>query len=392
MTALFTKGHIEVLIGTTSLLGEGWDAPAINTLVLASYVGSFVMSNQMRGRAIRVHAKNPDKVASVWHLACIDPTVADGGEDLDKLYKRFEAFCGVSLDGQPYIENGVDRFAIPKEHLNKNRLNTQMFSLASQRQEVKNRWSIAIAKGNILVRELKLNLDTLRSRSGQKKMYYKDVVKYTFIEVATLVTFTLPELFFKNIGAFLSRGALYFFYAILSGLVILFLPKTYKAIVLYIKYGRIDKQLYKIGQALLKTMRDKHQITTPVSQIQLRIEKFDTGEVSCFISGATAKEELLFVNNLEEIVERINNPRYMIEQSGWLQRKFGFSNYFAVPSVFAERKQDALLFFKYWKIYKGSAKLIFTRNSEGRKKLLKARFHYLNIEGGFKTKTAAIWK
>lgn len=392
MTELFEKGHIEVLIGTTSLLGEGWDAPAINTLVLASYVGSFVMSNQMRGRAIRVLAKNPDKVASVWHLGCIDPTVADGGEDIKKLYKRFEAFCGVSLTGNPFIENGVDRFAIPKEHLDKDPLNTQMFSFAAKRQEVKNRWDIAIAKGNILVRELKLNLENLKGRSGQKKVYYKDVVKYTFIELVTLATFTLPELFFKNLGTFLSRGALYFFYAILSGLAILFLPKTYKAIVLYIKYGRIDKQLYKIGQALLKTMYDKHQITTPISHIQLQIEKFDTGEVSCFIYGATAKEELLFVNNMEEIIKRIDNPRYMIAQSGWLQRKFGFSNYFAVPAAFAERKEDALLFFKYWKTYKGPANLIFTRNPEGRKKLLKARFHYLNTEGGFKTKTAAIWK
>ena len=392
MTTLFTKGHIEVLIGTTSLLGEGWDAPAINTLVLASYVGSFVMSNQMRGRAIRVHAKEPDKVASVWHLACIDPTIADGGEDLDKLYKRFEAFCGISLQGTPFIENGVDRFAIPNEHLNKDRLNERMLSLAAQRHEVKNRWDVAIAKGNILVRELKLNLDNLTQRSGQKKVYYKDVVKYSFIQLITVATFTLPELFFKNIFTFLSRGALYFFYAILSGLAILFLPKTYKALVLYVKYGRIDKQLYKIGQALLKTMRDKQQITTPVSEIELCIEKFDTGEVSCFISGATAKEESLFVNNLEEIVQRIDNPRYMIAQSGWLQRKFGFSNYFAVPSVFAERKEDAMLFFKYWKTYKGSAKLIFTRNPEGRKRLLKARFHYLNTEGGFKTKTAAIWK
>ena len=82
-------------------------------------------------------------------------------------------------------------------------------------------------------------------------------------------------------------------------------------------------------------MYDKHQIITPISHIQLQIEKFDTGEVSCFIYGATAKEELLFVNNLEEIVERIDSPRYMIAQSGWLQRKFGFSNYFAVPAVFA---------------------------------------------------------
>ena len=53
-----------------ALLGEGWDAPCINTLVLASSVGSFMLSNQMRGRAIRVDSAQPQKTANIWHLVC----------------------------------------------------------------------------------------------------------------------------------------------------------------------------------------------------------------------------------------------------------------------------------------------------------------------------------
>ncbi len=44
VTELFQAGAIKILIGTKSLLGEGWDAPAMNTLILASYVGFFVSS------------------------------------------------------------------------------------------------------------------------------------------------------------------------------------------------------------------------------------------------------------------------------------------------------------------------------------------------------------
>ena len=51
ITSVFEQGGITVLVGTKSLLGEGWDAPTINTLILASFVGSFVLSNQMRGRS-----------------------------------------------------------------------------------------------------------------------------------------------------------------------------------------------------------------------------------------------------------------------------------------------------------------------------------------------------
>ncbi len=68
VTQLFQEGQIHVVIGTKSLLGEGWDAPCVNSLILASFVGSFMLSNQMRGRAIRIWPENPDKTSSVWHL------------------------------------------------------------------------------------------------------------------------------------------------------------------------------------------------------------------------------------------------------------------------------------------------------------------------------------
>ena len=72
LTQLFQEGYIQVIIGTKSLLGEGWDAPCVNSLILASFVGSFMLSNQMRGRAIRVWPDNPDKTSNIWHLVSIN--------------------------------------------------------------------------------------------------------------------------------------------------------------------------------------------------------------------------------------------------------------------------------------------------------------------------------
>ena len=82
ITQIFEQGEIEVLIGTKSLLGEGWDASTLNSLILASFVGSYVLSNQMRGRAIRSDRKNPNKTGNIWHLVCVDHTANDGGSDL----------------------------------------------------------------------------------------------------------------------------------------------------------------------------------------------------------------------------------------------------------------------------------------------------------------------
>ena len=73
VSKLFEDGEINVLVGTQALLGEGWDSPCINSLILASYVGSFMLSNQMRGRAIRIDKNNHSKTANIWHLVTIEP-------------------------------------------------------------------------------------------------------------------------------------------------------------------------------------------------------------------------------------------------------------------------------------------------------------------------------
>ncbi|TVZ21730.1 type III restriction/modification enzyme restriction subunit [Dokdonia sp. Hel_I_63] len=395
ITQLFTDGHIQILVGTAALLGEGWDAPAINTLVLGSYVSSFVMSNQMRGRAIRVQSSNPDKVASIWHLACIDPTIDGGGEDVAKLVKRFDAFCGVSLENDPFIENGADRFALPTTTINKETINEKMLQLAANRSHIKERWNKAIGTGKLLVRELKFDFSpsSKKKEAETHKVYYKDAVKYSFMQLGAVITMTIPEIIINNVGSYFSKGMLFFIYATIGSIVLALAPKTYKAIVKYIKFGRIDKQVYKMGQVVLKSLRERLLITTQLQQMKLGVEYLPNGEIACFLTGATAKEEILFVNCLQELLEPVDNARYMIEQSGWFQEKFGLANYYSVPSIFTTNKKDASLFYRYWKIFvSDDARLTFTRTRDGRKQLLKARFHYLNTENGLKTKTSAIWR
>jgi hypothetical protein len=134
MTQLFRDGHIRLLVGTQALLGEGWDAPCINTLVLASNVGSYMLSNQIRGRAIRTDPADPAKVANVWHLATVEPDEPDTtgmrrfrwtdplppsdpigrplGPDMELLKRRFRAFAGIAADGGNRIESGLARLGL----------------------------------------------------------------------------------------------------------------------------------------------------------------------------------------------------------------------------------------------------------------------------------------
>ena len=128
ITNLFNEGHIKIITGTQALLGEGWDAPAVNSLILSSTVSSYMLSNQMRGRAIRKDKNNPDKVSNIWHLASIKilnsweelkqkiPVNNDEFEpsvqlfDYIQLEQRFKGYEAPGIQENPvYIENGIER-------------------------------------------------------------------------------------------------------------------------------------------------------------------------------------------------------------------------------------------------------------------------------------------
>ncbi len=171
---LFEEGHINVLIGTNALLGEGWDAPAANTLVLATVVKSFVSSNQARGRVIRTYPARPEKAANIWHLACIDPFHKAGGMDWLKLTQRLKAFSGPTFDPKPNIENGVGRFrlpAIPNTFETVQLANRDMQEHARDRARLTNDWSSGIAKGHHMAEAIRMPIARSRRHLKQKTLY-----------------------------------------------------------------------------------------------------------------------------------------------------------------------------------------------------------------------------
>lgn len=149
ITETYIKGGINVLIGTKSLLGEGWDAPATNSLILATFVGSFMFSNQMRGRAIRVQGKVPDKTGNIWHLCCVLPDATTPGDDHATLARRFKSFVGVA-QGAPAIENGINRLSLPEPPLSTTtieKVNQATVKAARDRSSMASSWRVALEKG-----------------------------------------------------------------------------------------------------------------------------------------------------------------------------------------------------------------------------------------------------
>ncbi|MCX7547721.1 DEAD/DEAH box helicase family protein [Xanthomarina sp. F1114] len=394
ITRLFESGKLKILVGTKSLLGEGWDAPAINTLILASFVGSFVTSNQMRGRAIRSQIGNPSKTGNIWHLACVDPTTDNGGRDLEILKRRFDAFLGISNTEENYISNGFERLGIPEtiKLEDVDIINRQTLVDSSKRSIISNKWEKAIFQGSQLGREVNYHFQGKKPYPIQKKIYYNDAVKYTMVELTITLLVFLPEFFVKNFNILFSKGIIYFMYSLLGFLGLNFGVKAYKAIQLYLRYGMIHKDIEKMAHAILDTLLELQHITSDKSQIKIETELLERGDVICSIKGANQIESKLFINALEELLQPIGNPRYIIVKDIWYRKKLDIQNYFPVPKLFGDNKERSDVFLKHWKNYMGKSKMFYTRHLEGRKILVKARLFHISGAKEEVTKKSIIWK
>lgn len=394
ITELFESGDIKILIGTKSLLGEGWDTPSINSLILASVVGSFVTSNQMRGRAIRIHHKNPNKVGIIWHLACVDLSEENGGKDLEILSRRFTAFLGITYSEKIIITNGDDRLQIPSV-LNSDTIklyNQQNFEKSKNRIQIKKNWDKAVSIGKSITQEILLLNQEKEQPNTKKKVFYKDLVKHLSVEIIIGISYFLPNFLLNNLNIILNKGILTFFYSLLSAFAFSFGYKIFKMVKLYIRYGFIYKKIHKMALTILETLIALKLVTTDKSKIHISTEKLSNGNISCNIEGTNKLESQLFTTALEELLKPIENSKYIIVKTNWYRKKLNIYNFFAMPEVFSNNKKEALLFQQNWLQHLGKSKLIYTRNKIGRRLLIKARLSHIYNKDKKITKKNVIWK
>ena len=398
VTNVFQLGEIDVLIGTKSLLGEGWDAPSINALVLASYIGSFVLSNQMRGRAIRVNNNDAQKTGNIWHLACADTTLPGGGEDLSLLARRFKAFVGIPLISGLGIENGIRRMNLPPGFSTEaiEYYNRGTFGQATKRGELEERWHQALKVGVNLVEEIKIPFRENKGYKKVKKLHLNKTIAYVFAELmAGLLTFSgqILQSFLKSARSFESWEKLYWwlFSIGITGM-IYFGAQIFRSLRLYLKYRDIAKDVRRIGIALLHALAENGIIKSNTQDLNVAASSGESGSVYCHLDGGSTFEKSVFIQSLQEIVDPIENPRYLIVRKHKLFRIINQKDFHAVPDVLGRKKEIALSFQKHWKKWVGPCALIFTRNIEGRKLMLRARIHSLASEFQEGSERVNVWK
>ncbi|MBN2228453.1 MAG: DEAD/DEAH box helicase family protein [Candidatus Thorarchaeota archaeon] len=395
ITDLFIVGGINILVGTKSLLGEGWDAPSINALVIASFVGSYMLSNQMRGRAIRSERGNPGKTANIWHLVCVEPDSYDGGEDYLTMVRRFKAFVGVSYF-EPVIENGLGRLIYEKPPLKKgtlSNLNERMVKSAKNRLKMSSDWDKALRRGEDGIRLVE-DIQTKRV-SLPRGFVFWNTIAYLFWEATFLFMFMLLYNFDAWIRiAAASESTIAFLWTGLFSLclcLVVTTPLFLKALWLTIRHGPIASSMKAISTALLKTLCKMGEIRTDFINMRVVADKGDMGEVFCHLEGGKPREKAVFLRSLQEILDPIENPRYILVRKSNLliiPRK----DYHTVPSVIAAKKGNAEYFAEMWSRYVGKMNLVYTRNREGRIELLKARNKSLSAAFRPKSERITRWK
>ena len=399
VTQIFQRGEIEVLIGTKSLLGEGWDAPAINSLILASFVGSFVLSNQMRGRAIRTQNGNGDKTGNIWHLVCIDPTSPTGGDDFDLLKRRFRSFEGVSFKEEPGIENGIGRLNLSENIQRKEeaeKKNIEMFSYAGDRESLKQRWKTALETGVTLVEEIKIPFPEEKEYKAVKSMYLNKTIRNLLATLGSgIVGFGLESL--QGLGRaarnIKTTQDLYVFLAIFGAIgMAIFGRLTFKTLRLYFKYRDISKDIQQIGDALLNSLIKAGAIKTDYSKLKVETSVDNWGAVFCHLEGGTTFDKSTFINALQEVIAPIDNPRYVIIRKNRFMLFVKQKDYHSVPDILGRNKNLAEYFKNQWERLVGSCDLIFTRTLDGRKILLKSRVKSLAAQFDDKVEHVNKWR
>ncbi len=388
ITQMFNDGHLTVLVGTQALLGEGWDAPSINSLILSSTVSSYMLSNQMRGRAIRIDKSNPGKVANIWHLASIKilsnweqftqgmPNASTAELeppaqlfDCAQLVQRFKGYEAPTIK-EPYtIENGLDRilpetfkFAMATRGLNEKdflELNSTMEKLAQNRALTKESWEKGLLPPYTGAEQmLRKGVNTLRKI---KTFTYK--AGYSAFAAFWANVFLLPLVFTV-------KARLYGLSFLLIGCFIVAMIKpTYK----FLHCSSPEKVIRQIAIIIIETLSSMNLIKTSLQRINIKCDKcMADGSIFISVANVSPEENNLIIRCLQEVLDPIENPRYIFARKGFLGI-FETTDWHAIPNIIGQKKNNVDIFAGLWDRYIGGCKVVYTRSKEGRKALLKAR-------------------
>lgn len=331
-TQLLDQKIIHVLVGTISLLGEGWNCPAINTVILGNRSSSYVQIQQIRGRGLRRSSES--KLTNIWHLGLAFPNIPlEEQPDLTPIIKRLSYIEGINVTGtEPVITTGQERFDLPKEATVEQiaTYTHQQLFLAAEREQHKEIWQEALLQGTRLSMPL-----FLKETTGQPEQH------------GTSLSFIAQPK--KGFWASLTSGELSSYFSE---------RKREK------NWRRRCRQKEQLLQALLALLKAERSVA---EEDQLNIA-VTSDSFWCELKTTSYHNERLFIEAARELLGEIIEPRYLLV--------IGKDRY-AVPERYGKKKQEAERFLKEVRKALPTASVVYTKNPKGRKLLIEGRMQTL---------------
>ncbi len=357
ITNLFSQGYMQVMIGTKSLLGEGWDSPCINSLILASFVGSFMLSNQMRGRAIRVFKQVPDKCSNIWHLICLNPEEQEpeNCEDFKLLTRRMEHFLGLHYT-ENTIETGIGRLSYIKAPYNKEnvaKINQNMLTLSGERNSLKERWnqSLAIYKKMEVAEETEV-LDSAVTDDVYNSSKLKTVVGGAVAAGGVITALASGSVLGALFGVAALAGAVY----------------SLKNVPSLLTLQTPVKRLRSCGMGIRKALMQQGLLEERRTTVAAETTKDNVSSI--YLCGGTSRDKQVFAQCVQEFFADVDDQRYILVKK---RNRKGDDGFYCVPECFGRKKEDAQGFVDCIAKYIGDYELVYTRNERGKELLLEGR-------------------
>jgi len=89
------------------------------------------------------------------------------------------------------------------------------------------------------------------------------------------------------------------------------MKSTVKALILYFRHGSVERSFKQIARAVINTVIELNMIENP-DLISINTDTSSEGSVYCSLRHCSSYEQSQFLKAMEEIVEHIQKPRYIL--------------------------------------------------------------------------------
>jgi superfamily II DNA or RNA helicase len=401
VTRWLEAGGTQVLVGTRSLLGEGWDCPSLNVMVDLTAAATPAAVTQLRGRSLRLDPERPDKVADNWTVLCVAEDHPRGDADYLRGVRKHQHH--LAPGGEGLIESGIGHCDevlgpyAPPDREARDGVNARALARTSERDAVRAVWAVGEDYRG-------MELTSLRLRVEQPLGLPGGTVPASLLTPRRTLGASAPaglpgdrspaQLWPLPVGAAVAVGS---FGSVVAS------PGTG----LWLGLGTgvlatavVGGQRYLAQTAALRETAGKEQTATltqlagavadalhaagatSVGAAGVRVAGTSGGAVSCELEAPSA-ESALFAASLDELLAPLADPRWLVSRlvlpapaTAAGRRRLAVDRalgrpveaavaWHAVPAALSRSRSRVGAFESAWRAHVGAGRLVLAKDPEG---------------------------